>query len=44
MNTEARIQALLDKQEITECIILVSRGMDRHDDALAESISRGWSR
>jgi len=37
MTDEERIQVMLDKQEITECIIRLSRGLDRHDVELARS-------
>jgi hypothetical protein len=31
---DARVQALLDKQEIHECVVKASRAMDRHDSQL----------
>ena len=39
MSTERdpAVQALLDKQEIAECITRLTRGMDRHDVELARS-------
>jgi hypothetical protein len=37
MNMEERIQLMLDKQEIQECIVSFSRGLDRHDADLARS-------
>ena len=37
MDREARIDALLDKQEISECILRFSRGIDRHDIEVARS-------
>ena len=37
MDRDARIDRLLDKQEITECILRFARGVDRHDAELARS-------
>lgn len=37
MDRQARIDAMLDKQEITECIMRFSRGIDRHDVEVARS-------
>jgi hypothetical protein len=35
---DPEIQALLDKQAITECLMRYSRGIDRHDRAVLESV------
>jgi hypothetical protein len=37
MKNEERIQLMLDKQEIQECIVRWFRGLDRHDADLARS-------
>ena len=37
VDREARIDAMLDKQEIFECLLRYTRGIDRHDVELARS-------
>jgi hypothetical protein len=44
MTREERIQLMLDKQEIQECIVSFSRGLDRHDVDLARSAFHGDAR
>jgi hypothetical protein len=35
--TDDEVRALLDKQQIAECLTRLARGIDRHDDELARS-------
>jgi SnoaL-like protein len=44
MDRDARIAELLDKQEITECILRFARGVDRHDAELARSVYHDGAR
>ena len=37
MDRDDKVQALLDRQEIVDCVLRYARGTDRHDTEILES-------